>query len=299
LIRSKGVGIYFITQNPRDIPDGVLAQLGNKVQHALHAYTPNEQKAMRAVAGGFRENPAFDTYTALGELGTGEALVSVLGEDGVPTMVERVRILPPASKMGAIDDGTRMEMINSSMLFAKYDYTVDNESAFERLTAYYSELEETAAKEREAMERQHAEERERAEAERAAEKERLAAEKAEERERVAAEKAEERARIAAEKAAEKERIAAERAAEKERIAAEKVAEKERIALEKAEAKKAEQRSRAIKSATKSVASSAVGTIGREVGNSLGKSVGGTFGKRLGGNLGASLGRGLIGTLFKL
>lgn len=299
LIRSKGVGIYFITQNPRDIPDGVLAQLGNKVQHALHAYTPNEQKAMRAVAGGFRENPAFDTYTALGELGTGEALVSVLGEDGVPTMVERVRILPPASKMGAIDDGTRMEMINSSMLFAKYDYTVDNESAFERLTAYYSELEETAAKEREAMERQHAEEREKAEAERAAEKERLAAEKAEEKERIAAEKAEERERIAAEKAAEKERIAAERQAEKERIAAEKAAEKERIAQERAEAKKAEQRSRAIKSATKSVASSAVGTIGREVGNSLGKSVGGTFGKRLGGNLGASLGRGLIGTLFKL
>ena len=298
LIRSKGVGIYFITQNPRDIPDGVLAQLGNKVQHALHAYTPNEQKAMRAVAGGFRENPAFDTYTALGELGTGEALVSVLGEDGVPTMVERVRILPPASKMGAIDDGTRMEMTNASVLFGKYDYTVDNESAYERLIAYYSEKEEAAAQERAAMERQHEEERAKAAEERAAERERLAAEKAEEKERIAEEKAAERERVAAEKAAEKERVAAEKAAERERIAAEKAAEKERLAAEKAEQRKAEQKSRAIKTATKSVASSAAGTIGRELGNTFGKSVGGTFGKRLGGNLGASLGRGIMSTLFK-
>lgn len=287
LIRSKGVGIYFITQNPKDIPDGVLSQLGNKVQHALHAYTPNEQKAMRAAAAGFRENPAFDTYTALGELATGEALISVLGEDGVPTIVEKARILPPASRMGAIDDGTRNEKINSAMLYGKYNYYVDNESAYERLTALYSELEEKAAQEREAMEKQHEEERQQAEAERAAEKERIAAEKAEERER-----------IAAEKAAEKERIAAEKAAEKERIAAEKAAEKERLAAEKAEAKKAEQKSRAIKSATKSVASSAAGTIGRELGNTFGKSVGGTFGKKLGGNLGASLGRGLMSTLFK-
>ncbi|MCR5268811.1 MAG: DUF853 domain-containing protein [Lachnospiraceae bacterium] len=294
LIRSKGVGIYFITQNPKDIPDGVLNQLGTKVQHALHAYTPNEQKAMRAAAAGLRENPAFDTYTVLSELGTGEALISVLGEDGVPTIVERSRVLPPASQMGAIDDGTRNEVINNCHLQSKYDYYVDNESAFERLTAYYSELEEKAAEERAAMERQHEEERAKAAEERAAERERLAAAKEEERERVAAEKE----RIAAEKAAEKERIAAEKAAEKERIAAEKAAEKERIAAEKAEAKKAEQKTRAIKTATKSVASSAAGTIGRELGNTFGKSVGGTFGKRLGGNLGASLGRGIMSTLFK-
>ncbi len=287
LIRSKGVGIYFITQNPRDIPDGVLSQLGNKVQHALHAYTPSEQKAMRAAADGFRENPAFDTYTVLGELGTGEALISVLGEDGVPTIVEKARILPPQSLMGAIDDGTRNGYVTASSLYNKYNDYVDNESAYERLTAYYTEAEEAAAAERE-----------RIAAEKAEEKERIAAEKAEERERIAAEKAAEREKIAAEKAAEKERVAAERAAEKERVAAERAAEKEKLAAEKAEAKKAEQKNRAIKSATKSVASSAAGTIGRELGNTFGKSVGGTFGKKLGGNLGASLGRGIMSTLFK-
>ncbi|MBR6452112.1 MAG: DUF853 family protein [Lachnospiraceae bacterium] len=276
LIRSKGVGIYFITQNPRDIPDGVLAQLGNKVQHALHAYTPNEQKAMRAAAAGFRENPAFDTYTALGELGTGEALVSVLGEDGVPTMVEKVRILPPASQMGTIDEGTRTSFVNSSSLYMKYYEYVDNDSAYERLTAYYEEAEQ------EAIARKEEEERARQE----------------EKERIAAEKAAEKERIAAEKAAERERVAAEKAAEREKIAAERAAEKEKAAAEREEARKAEQKGRAIKSATKSVASSAAGTIGREFGNSIGKSVGGIFGKRLGGNLGASLGRGLMSTIFK-
>ena len=104
LIRSKGVGIYFITQNPKDIPGGVLSQLGNKIQHALHAYTPAEQKGMKAAAEGFRSNPNFDTYTVLGELGTGEALVSVLGLDGIPTVVERAKILPPQSQFGAISD---------------------------------------------------------------------------------------------------------------------------------------------------------------------------------------------------
>lgn len=277
LIRSKGVGIYFITQNPKDIPGGVLSQLGTKVQHALHAYTPAEQKSMRAAADGFRANPAFDTYTVLGELGTGEALISVLGEDGVPTIVERAKILPPKSQMGAIDDPSRRSVIEGSVLYGKYNYYVDNESAYERLSKYYedAEAEASAAK---------------AEAEKAAQ---------EEKERKEAEKAEEKEKAAAEKAAEKERVAAEKAAEKERVAAEKAAEKAKLAEEKAAEKAAQKKKNAIKTATKNVASSTVGTIGRELGKNLGKQVGGSFGKSLGGNVGSALGRGLIGTLFKL
>lgn len=133
LIRSKGVGIYFITQNPKDIPDGVLAQLGNKIQHALHAYTPMEQKGAKAAAMAFRENPAFDTYEVLQELGTGEALVSVLDESGIPTTVERTKICPPESFLGSLDDSTRMSVINNSLLYAKYAAAVDNDSAYENL----------------------------------------------------------------------------------------------------------------------------------------------------------------------
>ena len=105
LIRSKGVGVYFISQSPSDIPNDVLAQLSNRVQHALRAYTPTEQKAVRAAAKAFRENPEFDTEAALMELGVGEALVSFLDEDGIPGIVERARILPPQSLMGAAEDG--------------------------------------------------------------------------------------------------------------------------------------------------------------------------------------------------
>ncbi len=131
LIRSKGVGIYFITQNPKDIPDGVLSQLGNKVQHALHAYTPADQKNLKAAADAFRVNPAFDTKETLEVLGVGEALVSVLDEDGVPTMVQRVTVLPPQSAMGAIDDGTRQSQIQQNLLTAKYSNLVDRDSAYE------------------------------------------------------------------------------------------------------------------------------------------------------------------------
>ncbi|MBQ2318432.1 MAG: DUF853 family protein [Lachnospiraceae bacterium] len=131
LIRSKGVGIYFITQTPKDIPDGVLSQLGNKVQHALHAYTPADQKYLKAAADAFRTNPAFDTKETLEVLGVGEALVSVMAEDGAPTVVERVAILPPQSQMGAIDDGTRQAQINNNLLASKYANMVDRDSAFE------------------------------------------------------------------------------------------------------------------------------------------------------------------------
>ncbi len=134
LIRSKGVGIYFVTQSPKDVPDGVLAQLGNKIQHALHAYTPAEQKAVRAAADSFRENPNFKTYDAITELAVGEALVSVLDESGVPTIVQRVKILPPQSKMGTIDDSLRDSQIRSNLLYSRYNDYFDRESAYEFLT---------------------------------------------------------------------------------------------------------------------------------------------------------------------
>ncbi|HIU64082.1 MAG TPA: DUF853 family protein, partial [Candidatus Avacidaminococcus intestinavium] len=133
LIRSKGIGIYFITQSPADIPDSILAQLGNKVQHALRAYTPSEQKAIRAAAQSFRPNPAFNTETVLTELGTGEALISFLDEAGRPSIVEKTKILPPMSYMGTIDDERRKMEISASELYGKYEETNDRLSAYEIL----------------------------------------------------------------------------------------------------------------------------------------------------------------------
>ncbi|MBR5369161.1 MAG: DUF853 family protein [Lachnospiraceae bacterium] len=140
LIRSKGVGIYFITQNPKDIPDGVLAQLGNKIQHALRAYTPAEMKGVKAAAQSFRENPAFDTMKVLGELGTGEALVSVLDEKGVPTVVEQTMIAPPSSRLGTLDDSKRDEITKRSMLYARYNDFFDRDSAYEFLERHKQEV---------------------------------------------------------------------------------------------------------------------------------------------------------------
>ncbi|MBR5924858.1 MAG: DUF853 family protein, partial [Bacteroidales bacterium] len=135
LIRSKGVGVYFITQNPTDIPDSILGQLGNRVQHALRAYTPKDQKAVRAAAETFRTNPAFKTEDAIMELGTGEALVSFLEEKGAPSVVQRAKILFPLSQIGAISEAQRRQLINSSMIAGKYDNPIDRESAFEVLLA--------------------------------------------------------------------------------------------------------------------------------------------------------------------
>jgi len=144
LIRSKGVGIYFITQSPKDVPDGVLAQLGNKIQHALHAYTPSEQKAVRAAADSFRENPDFKTYDAIQALGVGEALVSVLDEDGVPTIVQQTKILPPRSRMGALEDSERESQIKGNLLYSRYNDYFDRESAYEFLTRQGMEAEAAA-----------------------------------------------------------------------------------------------------------------------------------------------------------
>lgn len=181
LIRSKGVGVYFISQSPSDIPDDVLAQLSNRIQHALRAYTPAEQKAVRATAKAFRENPNFDAEQVLMELGVGEALVSFLDEEGIPGMVERAKILPPHSLMGPADESKVEKLIVADEFDLKYRENVDRESAYEILARATEEL---------ALQRQREEE------EAAAEKERL-------REEAAAEKARQKEIAAEEKAAEK------------------------------------------------------------------------------------------------
>ena len=135
LIRSKGVGIYFITQSPTDIPENILGQLGNRVQHALRAYTPKDQKAVKTAADTFRANPAFKTDEAIMNLETGEALVSFLDEKGAPAMVERAKILFPLSQIGAVTEGQRLDIIKQSRIYGKYDETKDRESAFEVLMA--------------------------------------------------------------------------------------------------------------------------------------------------------------------
>ncbi len=135
LIRSKGVGIYFITQSPTDIPENILGQLGNRVQHALRAYTPKDQKAVKTAADTFRANPEFKTDEAIMNLETGEALVSFLDEKGAPSMVERAKILFPLSQIGAITEGQRLDIIKQSRIYGKYDTPIDRQSAFEVLIA--------------------------------------------------------------------------------------------------------------------------------------------------------------------
>ena len=166
LIRSKGVSIFFITQNPRDIPDGVLSQLGNKIQHALRAYTPAEEKGVNAAAKSFRINPAFNTKEALLNLGTGEALISVLDEAGIPTMVRKCRILPPQSLMGSISDEEKKKEFLMNNLYLRYQNMVDRDSAYEFLTRRSERL---AAEMKEELRRQTLEKE--------AEKQRLAEEK--------------------------------------------------------------------------------------------------------------------------
>ncbi len=144
LVRSKGVGVYFVSQNPRDIPDNVLGQLGNRVQHALRAYTPRDQKDVQAAADSFRTNPKIDTVKTLMELGVGEALVSFLDEQGQPGMVERAWIVPPRSQVGPITVEQRKSLMSSSLVAGVYDEVVDRESAYERLTAAHATAPQTS-----------------------------------------------------------------------------------------------------------------------------------------------------------
>lgn len=262
LIRSKGIGVFFITQNPSDIPGGVLAQLGNKIQHALRAYTPAEQKGIRAAASSFRVNPEFDTATVLQELKTAEAIVSFLDEDGAPTICKKAKILPPQSQMGPIDDITRQAAILAGGLRDKYATMIDRDSAYEFLVRLNQEQAAAARKAAEEAEAQKQAEKEAAEAEKQAQKE----------------------AAAAEKQAQREAAAAQKQAEKEAAAAEK--EKQKEAMKK-------------KRAAASVGNAAAGTVGREIGNTIGKTVGGSFGKKIGGNVGASLGRGILKTFLGL
>ncbi|MEM9677810.1 MAG: helicase HerA-like C-terminal domain-containing protein [Pseudomonadota bacterium] len=148
LIRSKGVGVYFVTQNPLDVPDGVLAQLGNRVQHALRAYTPREQKAVKTAADTFRPNPAFDAVDTITNLGVGEALVSTLARKGVPSIVQRTLIRPPQSRLGPITDRERKEVIGVSPVAGQYDKDIDRESAFEILSKRAEEKAKAEEKER-------------------------------------------------------------------------------------------------------------------------------------------------------
>ncbi len=141
LIRSKGVGVYFVSQNPLDIPDVVLGQLGNRVQHALRAFTPRDQKAVKSAADTFRSNPKVDVAIAIAELGVGEALVSFLDEKGIPTPVERTFICPPSSRIGPVTDSERSDTVKASNVFGFYEKTVDRESAYEILK---SRAEQTA-----------------------------------------------------------------------------------------------------------------------------------------------------------
>jgi len=141
LIRSKGVGIFFVSQYPNDVPDEVIGQLGNRIQHALRAFTPRDRKAVKAAAETFRPNPAFDTETVIGELGLGEALISTLDGKGVPSVVERTLIAPPRSRIGPVTAQERDDILARSPFRSTYDEVVDRESAFEQLKQRETELE--------------------------------------------------------------------------------------------------------------------------------------------------------------
>jgi len=186
LIRSKGVGVFFVTQNPIDIPDTVLGQLGNRVQHALRAYTPRDEKAVNSAAETFRQNPKFDIKEVITELKTGEALVSFLDIEGKPSVVERALIAPPRSTFGTISPEKRQGIINNSPMFYKYNEALDRESAYEIIQGKYQTLEEQT--------RQLEEDKIREKESKEQEKLRIAEEKALEKKRIAEEKEKERAK---------------------------------------------------------------------------------------------------------
>lgn len=248
LIRSKGVGIYFITQNPKDIPDGVMGQLGNKIQHTLHAYTPAEQKGAKAAAQAFRVNPEFDTFEALTQLGIGEALISVLDEEGIPTMVKKCTILPPQSQMGVLEDSIRDGEMKASLLYTKYNQEIDRESAYELLTGRVAREEEDAR----------------------LQKEEAAAQKA--REKEAAE-------------AEKQRLKEETAAQKQRLKEEEAAQKAR---EREQAAKNRQVKSAVKSVASSAGGTIGREIGNSIGSSVGGSFGKKLGGNIGASMGRGI-----------
>ncbi len=276
LIRSKGIGIYFISQSPADIPDAVLAQLNNRIQHALHAYTPAEAKAVMIAAQSFRPNPKFKTEEMIATMGTGIALVSTLDESGAPSIVEKTTIAPPCSSFSPLDATSRMLQIGGDPVYTLYEKLVDDISAYEILMGQKEDEEQERQAALEAMEAEKARIAEEKEAEKAAkeaEKARIAEEKARIAEEKAAEKAEreaERARIAEEKAAEKALKDAERAA--------KAAEREAAAQERAAQKalqeqyKAEGRDRYGRTKVQAYMEKAAKNTAKSIGRSAAKSV---------------------------
>jgi len=261
LIRSKGVGVYFITQNPIDVPETIAAQLGNRIQHALRAFTPKDQKAIRAAAETFRANPGLDVSTAITELKVGEALVSLLQEDGSPTPVERTTVRIPGSRLGPVTADERKVLIETDAIGDKYDARIDRESAEERLASRAAEAKAAAA---ETV--AHADD---AKAE-------AAAAKAE------AKRQADEAREEARRAREEEKARAASAREEARLARE--AEKARAAAAREEARRAREAARP--------------TVAEKMFESAARSAASSVGRQVAGRAGSQLLRGLLGGLFR-
>ena len=251
LVRSKGVGVYFITQSPTDLLGDILAQLGNRVQHALRAYTPSEQKKVKAAAETFRPNPEFKTLDVITQLGTGEALVSFLADDGSPAPVERCFILPPQSRMGSISEGERADALAQDGIGDRYDTPVDRESAYEILAARAEAAQE---------------ELEKAAEEKQAAKEAAAAQKAAEREAAEARKEADRKKQQITKKAERITSAAAKSATTSVISS---------TIRRSTSKKLGVGQRAVNSAFNSI----VGNVGREISGSIVRGIFGTFSKK--------------------
>ncbi len=272
LIRSKGVGIYFISQSPSDIPDAILGQLGNRIQHALRAYTPKDQKAVRVAAQSFRANPAFKTEDAIMELGTGEALVSVLDERGAPTIVQRTNMLFPLSQIGAITEGQRIDIQNAAPDHIKeYADYFDRESAYEVLIAQKEQEDAEAAemlRKQEEAKRQKEEEKEAARLQKEQERLQKEAEKEEER-RLRAEAAE-----VLRRQREQEKQERDAAREAERIRKEQEKEAERLRKEQERLAKEKEKSSSgwTRTIFGTLLGAVIGSAGRQVGNSVGKKI---------------------------
>ena len=272
LIRSKGVGIYFISQSPSDIPDAILGQLGNRIQHALRAYTPKDQKAVRVAAQSFRANPAFKTEDAIMELGTGEALVSVLDERGAPTIVQRANMLFPLSQIGAITEDQRIDIQNAAPDHIKeYADYFDRESAYEVLIAQKEQEDAEAAemlRKQEEAKRQKEEEKEAARLQKEQERLQKEAEKEEER-RLRAEAAE-----VLRRQREQEKQERDAAREAERIRKEQEKEAERLRKEQERLAKEKEKSSSgwTRTIFGTLLGAVIGSAGRQVGNSVGKKI---------------------------
>ncbi len=301
LIRSKGVSIFFVTQSPGDIPNAVMAQLGNKIEHGLHAYTPAEQKVVKAAAEAFRVNPAFDTEELLQNLATGEAVVSVLDEKGAPSMAQHAFVLPPESRMGSLEDAERAELVQNSILNSKYETMIDQVSAYEVITGKapaapaasagggftYSADFNTPVQAQASGETAAAEQPAQSDAE-----------------LNAAADGEITIDIETEVARQHEELSSKFPQEEEpeqsrKKSSSKAAAKAESAEEEGGSALGNMADSFLgKSGTRQVMRSTGGSIGREIGKTIGEAVLGKKGRTIGGNIGSAIGRNLFGTLSK-